>query len=69
MTALKVKPSQEEIELVQMLAEDKGAMDIAVKYGWASNKAYNKLSMLKSKYGFKNEAAVVYLFTKNKFLK
>ena len=68
-TSIAIAPTNEEISLVQGLADGKEAMKLAVELEINTNKAYEKIAMAKAKFNQPTNASLVALFMRNKLIK
>ena len=69
MKQITITPTEKEIKLVQDIAEDKRAEEIADLSGIGVGKVYENIAIAKSKYGKKTNAGLVYMFFKNGLIK
>jgi len=66
---ISVKPTQDEIVLIQWLANDKSISEFAAEIGREERSVYAGVGAAKSKYGCRHIAGLVSLFHRNKLIK
>ncbi len=62
-------PTVEEIRIAQWFADDKSVEWMATEAGIATGKVYERIAIIKTKYGKRSPAGLVALFMRNKLIK
>lgn len=69
MPIITITPKKEDIELIELLAEDLKIQEVADELKLSSGATYERIAFLKGKYSCKNTYGLVALFFRNKLIK